>query len=158
MTMDKDRGFYLPKDEHKNQITDDVLYLNTFLEQARTLVNNFPVISIDSDSITYKENCHPDDTEYLNMTFCKFEYKPNTPTGKVSKYPLKLVYETNKEIFGEIEYLKNMSIGKVRIIVWYRGNCFIVNCIDKKGSLTISKIEGTKKNGEREALYNINSK
>ncbi len=156
--MDKDRGFFIPRKEHREQIEKDVLYLNNFLQQAHVLVDRFPVIHIYSDSITYKENYCVDDGEYFNMMFCRFEYKPNTSTGKAAKYPLKLMYYTNKEIFGEIYYLQNKNIGKVRIIAWHQGKCFIINCIDKKEGLAISKIETTKTNGKRETLFNINSK
>jgi len=151
------RGFYLPNVSDKDNITKDVLQINDYLLQAMTLVKIFPNLQISANDIEFKfDKVLPDEP----TEFCTFIYTPNTPTGKVSKYPLKLGFYCRRtnNIQGEIEYLQNGEIGKARIIIWHKGTLYLVHILDKKGIKAITKIETTNKNGERITIYNANKK
>ena len=151
------RGFYLPNVSDKDNITKDILQLNDYLLQATTLVRMFPTIQIDANDIEFRfDKVLPDES----TEFCTFIYTPNTPTGKASKYPLKLGFycKRTSNIQGEIEYLQNGEIGKSRIIIWHKGILYLVHILDKKGIKAITKIETTNKNGERITIYNANTK
>lgn len=151
------RGFYLPNVSDKDNITKDILQLNDYLLQATTLVRMFPNIQIDANDIEFRfDKVLPDES----TEFCTFIYTPNTPTGKTSKYPLKLGFycKRTSNIQGEIEYLQNGEIGKSRIIIWHKGILYLVHILDKKGIKAITKIETTNKNGERITIYNVNKK
>ena len=168
------RGFYLPNVTDKDNITKDVLQLNDYLLQAKSLVTAFPNIQINATDIEFRfDKVLPDES----TEFCTFVYTPNTPTGKASKYPLKLGFyckRTSQQrevrkgntiqiigadgIQGEIEYLQNGEIGKARIIISHRGYVYMVYLLEKKSIKTITKIETTNKNGERIIVYNANKK
>ena len=151
------RGFYLPNVSDKDNITKDVLQINDYLLQAMTLVKIFPNLQISANDIEFKfDKVLPDEP----TEFCTFIYTPNTPTGKASKYPLKLGFYCRRtnNIQGEIEYLQNGEIGKARIIIWHKGTLYLVHILDKKGIKAITKIETTNKNGERITIYNANKK
>lgn len=168
------RGFYLPTVADKDNIVKDVLQLNDFLLQAKSLVKAFPNIQINANDIEFRfEKVLKDEA----TEFCVFTYTPNTPTGKAAKYPLKLGFwcaRTSKErqvkqgrgfliippngIHGDIEFLANGEIGKARVIIVIDGSFYIVNILDKKGEKIITKIEGNNTKGERIELYNANRK
>lgn len=166
------RGFYLPNVTDKDNIIEDVLQLNDFLLQAKTLVKAFPNIQINANDIEFRFDSVLKDEA---TEFCVFTYTPNTPTGKATKYPLKLGFwcaRTSEKrqvkqgrgfsiippngIHGDIEYLTDGQIGKARVIIAYNGSCYIINILDKKGEKAITKIEGTNNKGERIELYNAN--
>lgn len=168
------RGFYLPNASDMDNIKNDVLQLNDYLAQSTSLVKSFPNIQIQADDLVFRfDKVSPDEA----TNFCTFIYAPNTPTGKSSKYPLKLGFycrRTSAEkytksgnslllvaadgINGEIDYLANGELGKARIIITHKGRFYIINVLDKKGEKTITKIEGSSSNGERVVLYNANQK
>lgn len=168
------RGVYFPNSEDISHITQDVLSLNFFLQQANTLTSSFPSVQIEASDIVFRFDRIAKDEP---IECCCFTYRPNTPTGKASKHPLKLSFyckrtsqqiETIKGskiqiigadgIHGEIEYLQNCEIGKARIIIWYKGFLYIVYIINKKDAKIITKIETTNKNGNRITVYNSNKK
>ena len=166
------RECYLPNKSDIENIRNDVIKLNDFLLQAKSLVKSFPLIQIKSEDLVFRFDkiSRDEPTE-----FCTFTYSPYTPTGKPSKYPLKLGFwcaRTSKErqvkqgrgfsiippngINGDIEFLANGEIGKARVIIAIDGSFYIVNILDKKGEKIITKIEGNNKKGERIELYNAN--
>ena len=168
------RGLYFPNSEDVSHITQDVLSLNFFLQQANTLTSDFPAIQIVASNIVFRFDRIAKDEP---IECCCFTYTPNTPTGKASKYPLKLGFyckRTSQQreirkgntiqiigadgIHGEIEYLQNSEIGKARIIIWHKGILYLVHIINKKDAKIITKIETTNKNGERITVYNANKK
>ena len=151
------REFYLPNVTDKDNIIKDILQLNDYLLQAMSLVKTFPNLRINANDIEFRfDKVLPDEP----ANFCTFIYTPNTPTGKASKYPLKLGFycKRTSNIQGEIEYLQNGEIGKVRIIIWHKETLYLVHILDKKGTKAITKIETTNKNGERITVYNANKK
>ena len=169
--MRKDRTVYLPSDDDQENITNDVLSLNTYIEEANKLIGNKIGIKIDVNDIVFYFGKTPQDVR----NFCFFTYSPNTPTGKASKYPITLNFYCKRKseekykkvgnglqiiapdgISGNIDYLANGEIGKSRIIISYHGEGFIIHLIDKKGVKVLSKIEGIK-NAEKVALYNVNN-
>lgn len=155
--MNSIRGFYLPNVSDKENITKDILQLNEYLLQATTLVKIFPNIQLNANDIEFRfDKVLPDEP----TEFCTFIYTPNTPTGKASKYPLKLGFycKSTSNIHGEIEYLQNGEIGKSRIIILHKESLYLVHILDKKGIKAITKIETTNKNGERIIIYNANKK
>ena len=168
------RGLYFPNSEDVSHITQDVLSLNFFLQQANTLTSDFPAIQIVASNIVFRFDRIAKDEP---IECCCFTYTPNTPTGKASKYPLKLGFyckRTSQQreikkgntiqiigadgIHGEIEYLQNSEIGKARIIIWHKGILYLVHIMNKKDAKIITKIETTNKNGERITVYNANEK
>lgn len=172
--MNSIRGFYLPNPENKNDIIKDVFSLNQYINDALELIVSFPDIYIEPEDIVFRFDTVRSDEP---TNFCTFVYNPSTPTGRISKYPLKLGFycarkseEKNKRIgnsiqlfpadgiHGEIEYLSTGEIGKARIIISYCGKMYIIHILDKKGEKKITKIEGSNDNNERIVLYNINQK
>ena len=166
------RGLYLPNVEDVENIKNDVMHLNTFLLKAKMLINSFPTVQINEEDLVFRfgKVLKDEATE-----FCAFTYTPNTPTGKASKYPLKLGFwcaRTSKErqvkqgrgfliippngINGDIEFLANGEIGKARVIIAIDGSFYIVNILDKKGEKIITKKQGNNKKCERIELYNAN--
>lgn len=171
LKMRKDRTVYLPNSDDQENITNDVLSLNTYIVEANKLIGNKIGIGIEANDVVF----------YLGKAlkdvrdFCFFTYSPNTPTGKASKYPITLNFYCKRKseekykkvgnglqiiapdgISGNIDYLANGEIGKARIIIDYRGECFVIHMIDKKCIKVLSKIEVIK-NAEKAILYNVNN-
>lgn len=171
--MNKCRNFYIPNPEDRDSIIEDIFSLNQYINDALELIVSFPDIYIEPEDIIFNfDNINPDTA----INFCVFTYNPTTPTGRISKYPLKLDFYCAKKneqtykltgnslqmvvadgIRGEIEYLMNGELGKARIIINYSGKTYIIYVIDKKGDRTITKIECIDDNNRFE-LYNINKK
>ena len=156
-TMKKDihNQVYLPTYSMYVYIINDILSLNPFLEQASYLSPLLPHLQLcKKDIVFYSENCNPDVRE-----FCFFTLNPNTPSGKKPKYPLKLhfyckgkneasyikyenalVLKAKDCVFGNLEYMEDMSFGKIHIVIWDLGKGYFIDILNKKGLLTISKI------------------
>lgn len=168
--MRKDRTVYLPSSDDQENIKNDVLLLNTYIEEANKLIGNKIGINIDVNDVVFYFGKELQDVR----DFCFFIYSPNTPTGKASKYPITLNFYCKRKseekyekvgnglqfvpsdgISGNIDYLASGEIGKARIIINYQGKGFIIHLIDKKGVKVLSKIEGIK-NAEKVVLYNVN--
>ena len=172
--MNKYRNFYLPNPEDKDNIIEDVFSLNQYINDALELVVSFPDIYIEPEDIVFRFDKIKSDEP---ANFCTFTYNPTTSTGKIAKYPLKLGFYCARKtedkhkhigkslqlivgdgIQGEIEFLITGELGKARIIINYIGKIYIIYVLNKKGSKTITKIEGTDDNNYRTVLYNINQK
>lgn len=94
-----------------------------------------------------------------NSGHSKFICTPYTPTGKISKYPLSLLFTTNTdreiEFFedgtfgispansthGWLYYTKNGNIGKGDAIFWRKDVCYAYRFKSDKDGLYINKIE-----------------
>ncbi len=171
--MRKDRTVYLPNVDDKENIINDVLSLNSFIDEANTHIKNKIGINIQNDDVVFYFGKQLQDVR----NFCFFTYSPNTPTGKAAKYPITLQFYCKRKsaekqkrvgnclqtipadgIMGNIDYLSNGDLGKARIIIYYQGKIFIIYIIDKKGNKILSKIETTNANGEKIVLYNVNQK
>ena len=171
VSLKSDSSCFLPNEEQKIFIQEDINILNSFLKQASILSEKFPDQQIKKARFTdenHKDNGMRDYT-------CFF-HNPSTPTGKPAKYPLKMFFATRKndpdarndflksdgawaepkpydDIFGTIEYLPDNSIGKFLITCWVSSKCYTIHGIKKGDILEISKLETTGKDGLLEILY-----
>ena len=117
-------------------------YINQVIRQACKLGNVRASLLIEVDCFHYGLDFHG--THY--------EWTPKTPTGKPSKYPLKLRFEYRDtgllpaECAGELYYLQGGNIGKARLIFWRRNIGYFIYLGQSAGSLAIKKVirsEGT---------------
>ena len=157
LKMHHDRGAYQPCEEQKGEIVLDILRINTFLKKANTLVDSVPNITVKKDSILFYSVVN----SLNSREYCCFFVNKRTPTGKLPKYPLRLMFHSKKKIFGEIEYLQTMEIGKIWIVAWVQKTCYKFNVIMKNGELTLAKIEMDEildGSPSKRVLYNIDNK
>lgn len=146
---------YLPTNSMFSDIINDVLNLNPLLEQASGLSPLLPHLQLgEKDIVFYSENSNPDVRE-----FCFFTLNPNTPSGKKPKYPFKLHFYCKGKndasfikcenalnlkakdcVLGKLEYMEDMSFGKIHVVIWDSGKCYTVDILNKKGVLVITKI------------------
>lgn len=91
-------------------------------------------------------------------------FEPKTPTGKAAKYPLRLHFETQPgewwtmnpkgdNIFGDIYYLKDGSVGKVWMVCWRNSRNFIVEAARRDGGLQLSYVRTKDDAGKSHILY-----
>ncbi|MBQ7794676.1 MAG: hypothetical protein IJ366_09210 [Clostridia bacterium] len=136
---------------------DSVDTINVLLMQAYSLVGNFPKTQLTPEQLCFHQS-HPDIREYTYLL-----YHPYTPTGKIAKYPYSIHFHNNQSfysgtcLFGTIYHLVDGRIGKIRIMRWYNGILYTVNCAIKRNALQVIKIEKSD-NGEQKTLYNFNAK
>ncbi|MFA6253489.1 MAG: hypothetical protein WC687_04460 [Patescibacteria group bacterium] len=150
-----DGKLYLLYDGNREKAESDILTLNKYMDIAQERCSSIGPNRIEPSKFSYARK-----TNELN-NFIFFKVKPYTPTGKPSKYPLVLYFNqemlpmgdaNNDQVFGEIQYLKNSSIGAVKIIQWYKGSLKIITLAQKNNELVVSSIEASEK-GERIRLY-----
>lgn len=134
---------HISTSENQEKLIADVLSLNQYIEESKKDLPQIPKdLIIKKEDISFKK----DSPSFL-------ECKPYTPTGKVSKYPLTAHFLNNKSgdwekdalrsINGEIYYMQDGSIGKARIICWYKhiGYFYELKCVGR--SFVLDKIKYT---------------
>lgn len=123
---------YLPEGIYKDAATTDILGLNKFIGELRSIVD-LPFPLIRSSAIRW--NIPKDNTGMF--TWIKNE--PLTATGKQPKYAQMLHFVA--KYFGKIHYLNGIP-GKIKIIVWPSFDlCIAAHCKLINGVLTLWKVE-----------------
>lgn len=146
----------VPADQKKIAI-QNILYLNTFLTQAKKRCPAFPQLQIAEKDINFSRR-----HKYTN-DFCNIEILPNTAKGNPPKYrqclhfytsDIDLIANNATCIFGDLFYLPDGDIGKSNIVCWWDGSCFTVGCSLKYGEVQVSAID-VSKNGAKEKLFRL---
>jgi len=162
-------NFYSIEGNNRIIAREHIIRLNTFLEEARYLVDKFPNFKINDVRF------NKEDDEFNNFSF--FVLEQLTDTGRLKKFPLYIPFNTEKRektgehfnydenalreywkkreyIFGRIHYFQNGEVGKVWIVCWKGHNCYVINCSLKNEVLIISSIYQND-NGIKNILYKI---
>lgn len=137
------------------QAINDISLINNFLDYAYK--NNYIKIkySIPINNICFNST---------NTDCSKLVFQPYTRTGKKSKYPLVLDYKTkgcydynpNFAYWGEISYMQDGNIGKVRAICWIKHDMCVLNLGLIGSTLSIKSVEiNNKKTGEKIITYKV---
>ncbi len=148
---------YIILDEHNQNIAKkDFAFINKIIQENMNLSYEIKHdLQIPIEEITFYE---PD------RAYSKLVCTPYTPTGKISKYPIYLVFKTNvsmeMEFFedgtffriapydsthGCLYYTKNGNIGKADVIFWRKDVSYIYHFKSDKERLYINKIEKNEK-------------
>lgn len=130
---------------HNAEILDkDVEVINKILKGNEQLAANVPNHYIPT--LNYDDKLQTNGP--TNYTYLSVNNK--TPTGRSPKYKYVVHFNTfvgdylkewGNDTFGEIHYLQNNTIGKVRIIMWRNKILTVIHLNNKEGNLYISKIE-----------------
>ena len=137
-------------------IYDSLDTINSLLDDITSLAKEFPKTQLSKGDLNFIRN-----QDVRDYTFVM--YNPYTKTGKVSKYPYSVHFQTNESFnsgtcfFGRVYHLIDGSIGKVEFVRWYRHILYTANCGIKDDTLRVIKIEKSI-DGEKKTLYNFNSK
>lgn len=154
------RYYFLGKDDIFHA-TSDIMYMNTFIKEAREILPKLPNFHIFRERLNFKQPKKLGE----GPPFTFVEFAQLTSTGKKSKYPIILYFQSICEgghlaefkdsVRGHIKYLQNSAIGKAELICWRLNKCFIIHIdIEKKSNkLSVSKVETTKEDGKRNILY-----
>lgn len=123
-------------------IKAEIDYLNKHIDNGLRLSKTNSQLSIDFKKLRFGHD------------YTYYHYQPHTTSGKASKYPLTLHFAYKEHLdptpqndcFGTIEYLRDGSIGKARIIFWegHDGTMFDLAIIN--GALNVSKVQKTNGN------------
>lgn len=135
---------YLFKGQYQNYLESHIDFLNGILLQ------NAPLLQGVDNPFIPPLNFAPtkDHKRPCNYTYLKENEK--TPTGKDPKYRYVVYFNTfignylkdwGNDTFGEIYYLQNGEIGKVRIIIWRKRKLHVVHMKLINGKLNICKVE-----------------
>lgn len=128
-------------DQSKCALEKDIKMINAYVENACSLASiDFP-LSIDFRYFEYNSTYVEIENVQQYHTF--FEGTPYTKTGKLSKYPLVLHYETSEtEVvnFGKIYYLQDGSIGKCRLTFWINHTMYSIELGLKGTTLIVKKV------------------
>ncbi len=142
MKHTKDGKYYLIPKEYQNKCTNDIISLNKFIDEASKILNkNLTLIS--ENKISFKGSTYGHG--------CLMSFTPLTKTGKASKYPYCLTFDTYKnddlDVIGYIYYLKDGAIGKVELTTWNKHIGHTINLATKNGKLVINRIYGLSDSG-----------
>lgn len=111
------------------------------------------IISIPVDEIDF--------TPAEGKSYSKIICTPHTFTGRISKYPVSLLFMTAHGIdvdstHGELFYDKNGTVRKAEVICWRRHRCFCFYYKTIEGQLVLERIDATApkyENGAYETIY-----
>ena len=144
-TRDEVTNHYkLIKGPNYERVLSDVNVLNRLMAKFNESNPSFPVTRITELRVD------PPDKESCVIDYCGIIRTPNTPTGKAPKYTDKLLFYTNSfqsvsatsdDVFGEIFYMANGSIGKAKVVRWFKRKCFIVHIGLINGELQVLRVE-----------------
>ncbi|MBK5261867.1 MAG: hypothetical protein JJE17_04735 [Peptostreptococcaceae bacterium] len=153
LLKDNKKGFFLFPRKLRKLVTEDILSLNVFIEEANRIC---------------KVKGQLFKTKKLNFStkanLVALKYEPLTATGKESKYHQEVLTNiwnvlgdnqpSSQPPFASLFYLNDGRIGKFRIVSWYaKHKCYVAfgKLIDDQ--LTLHKIEGTDSSGNRITIY-----
>lgn len=140
---DSERDLYYISEDFQHTIIKDLEEINMHIYDAASLINiALPLFDIDNINFDYCVGDHS----------C-LQYHPFTKTGKHAKYPV-TVHIIQSHNSCVIYYLKDASIGKLRIVLIYKSDSYILYFVKKDNRLSIKKIE-KKANRETELLFTL---
>ena len=126
----------IPREEY-NQLRKEVDFLN-FINEDLSKKYNLPQMIINFNLLRFGKDFF--ETHYI--------YTPFTKTKRASKYPLATRYSYYNNLygtpaaFGEIYYLQNGVIGKVREVFWIKEHeGYVISLGQTKGKLVLKYIE-----------------
>lgn len=131
--------------------------VNNSMHECVTLCDEFPYKPVGCENLKFEET-----SEFLT-DFTVLLYCPLTSTGKAAKYPFRINFFTREsfngsdDLFGKIHIVSNGTIGKMEIVRWYGGKCFIVNCGIKDKRFMVIRIDENV-DGVKVCRYNYNKK
>lgn len=150
--------FYYIDERNQPKISADVLSLNEHINQVSYLFPNLNVEPIAEKEIIYKNN-------KLNW-YTTLHNEIYTPTGKISRYPIRIRLCTKGSFHGDVYYLKNGKIGKCKLCHWSDlsippgqvlpdRQLVIIRCVTYKNELILKDVI-RQSYGERITLYKQN--
>ena len=116
-------GGILLEGSNRLQAQNDISAMNNLLQDAFTFVSKLPKMHI-GEIRWVPENW--DYGDYARL-FCN----PYTKTGKISKHPVRLSFETRREfkgngVSGEISYLASGTIGRVKLVLHKSNRYYVI--------------------------------
>ena len=159
--VDNRMSIILVSETDQHLVKDDLMFLSTYVSQARDLAKIEQPLELPIDDLVYAPQQLDIGTPCERIQYYTyFQCEPYTKTRKLSKYPLVLHYGTKnmsefdpeENCFGHVYYMQDGSIGKCTLIFWKNR---IMHCIElsRKGTtLTVKKVEKGE-NGIKDTLY-----
>jgi hypothetical protein len=149
-------GFYVIPANQQDAIYADLSILNPIFEKSKSIETKLKGVAITKDSLNFVVRSND-----IN-DFCFMKHEPLTSTGKKSKYPLILYFQTKdgtnkKNLFGYVFYLQDNTIGKARITCWVNNCCYTIYATLINESLELTRLEKGDNTGKPIQLYNIKS-
>lgn len=128
--------------------------IGVFLLSAHLLTKKVPAgIGIPVKELIYKRTAIGEYTKLI----CT----PYTPTGKISKYPLTLTFNTDlrgsmNTTHGEMLYGQNGTVQKAKVCCWRDSKGYIFHFKTEDGNLVLFKIEASETDGSSVVVYQKN--
>ena len=127
---------YLIEGDNRKKAIEDLKKINSILKEHAKTEKIFSRFQIDAENARFSSENMKNGYDDFCCLFCS----PTTPTGKPSKFPLKLRInplsedeiwkrqssKTGKTVHGWIYYLPDGSIGKVEIYCWQGDNGYFI--------------------------------
>lgn len=135
---------YLFTGNYCDEINGDINAINKLLSEQEEIVNRIPKPYIPQINFIKDPSCKGP----LNYSF--LQINSPTATGRVPKYTQVVHFrvkinnyfeEWRNASFGEIYYLQNGQIGKVRVILWRNSNLYVIHIKRENNKLVVSKTE-----------------
>ena len=157
---DPDEDVYAVPIMYREMMSNDIMQINSLLDEAAEKVQAFPQARIRKENINFLPH-----REFDNM-FTRFIYTPYTKTGKIAKYQYRINFHLVDKptcpgkIFGNIYFTKDCQIGKAWIILGQKFKTYEINCAIKNNQLQVTRIDDLGGLGyhPKICLYNYNSK
>ena len=137
----------------------DLIKVNAVIAESKRLSNLIPQnIRISVDEIVYDQQ----DSKY---GYTKLICSPHTYSGKLSKYPARLLFmtdlsKTNNNSHGDLYYDAEGKISKAEVNIWRNKNGFFYKLKNIDGELVVVQISSTiktKSGGLPEIIYKRNT-
>ena len=163
--------FYLLHSDNVNKAQNDLLSINKFIEEAKSLA---PAIGLNYITVDNSLNFEPvkEDMGVSNNIY-KFNYlyltcTPFTEKGNKYKHPVTLHFltkdymetytECKNRFRGEIDYLLNGQIGRIHILCTTNSGHYELLCAVKDKELILTKIEKYGGDYSERLLYSYKKK
>ena len=133
--MKKADTIYIPSRNMYDDIISDILEINPLLLEAHQ-IHKIPKILISKENVIFFEGITIPNEHH----FCHFTFSPNTPTGKLSKYPFTLWFnckKNNVSVFGRIDYLANNEKGKMSVMISAKNKFYEFKVVRRDNQLIV---------------------
>lgn len=145
--MQQFKGCFLIEGDYINLACMDILSLNDIIMQIQP-----------------NRNIRKTDLRIGNLneieTNCHVVTLPLTPGGKLAKFPQKLnffttdhSFDVKNDLFGEVYYLSDGSIGKAEITIWTGDICTIINAAIINGTFSLNRAYRIDSTGVKKQIY-----
>lgn len=133
LSWSKKSSRYFLKGKNIDKATKDILSLNHFLDEAKTLVHTYPAQRFREADFRFVEP-KSNDPHYISLHIAE-----KTKTGKTAKFPIFMVALISDDLNAMIYYGQDGQIGKAEIISWNK-RCYETNLAVVDGQLVINTI------------------